>query len=252
MAGELFKKRREELGLEIKAVADALRINHEYLFAIEEDSFEKLPVAVYAVGYIRCYANYLGIDAGPVIQHFTSHLTSPKPSTIIPVSSSRRGFSKKLYIIFGILTGVVIFSVFLYTADNLTDTITTKKSVSAVKENDPISSLPVVADSVSEKMPAETEPQEIRMDETVPAAMEKASHQLDINALDTVWLQVKFTDGKVEDMLLRAGISEHWEFNGSATLKIGNAGGVTLKFDGKDLGSPGNPGQVVDLTFPPM
>ena len=46
-------------------------------------------------------------------------------------------------------------------------------------------------------------------------------------------------------------MSKDWSFAGSAVLKIGNAGGIALKFDGKDLGVPGKPGQVLNLKFPP-
>ena len=76
MSGEIFKKRREELGLDINEVSDTLKISSEYLISIENDMFDRLPVAVYTVGYIRCYAKYLEVDAGPVIANFSSHLLS--------------------------------------------------------------------------------------------------------------------------------------------------------------------------------
>ncbi|MDP2157580.1 MAG: helix-turn-helix domain-containing protein, partial [Nitrospirota bacterium] len=67
MAGELLKRRREELGLDLRKTADLLKIKEDYLASIEENLFEKLPVAVYTIGYIRCYATYLHIDPEPII-----------------------------------------------------------------------------------------------------------------------------------------------------------------------------------------
>jgi len=96
----------------------------------------------------------------------------------------------------------------------------------------------------------ETKPEETRICEPVPTAPVKKAHQVVITASDTVWLQIRFEDGKIEEVLLRSGDSKRWEFDGTAVLKIGNAGGVSLKFDGKDLGIPGNAGQVLNLTFP--
>lgn len=251
LAGEIFKKRREELGIEIKEVSDALKISAEYISAIENGIFDKLPVAVYSIGYIRNYAHYLGIDAEPIIQNFKSHLISPNPSTIIPVSSSRRGFSKILYALCAIPAGALIFSVFLYTANHQIDSKTSEKSTLSGKASNPTFSSPVAANSVSEKTPAKNDLQEAKLNEAVPAVVEKSGHLLDIKALETVWLQVRFADGKVEEMILRSGAYKHWEFNGSVMLKIGNAGGLTLKFDGKDLGIPGKSGQVLNLNFPP-
>jgi cytoskeletal protein RodZ len=67
VAGEILKKAREESGADINEVSDALKIRPEYLSAIENDSFDQLPVAVYTIGYIRCYAKYLcGVEAEPV------------------------------------------------------------------------------------------------------------------------------------------------------------------------------------------
>ena len=88
------------------------------------------------------------------------------------------------------------------------------------------------------------------MNESAPAVAVKGEHQLGITASDTVWLRIRFENGKQEEMLLKSGKSKSWKFGGPAVLKIGNAGGITLKFDGKDLGVPGDPGKVLDLTLP--
>ena len=46
-------------------------------------------------------------------------------------------------------------------------------------------------------------------------------------------------------------MSKDWSFADTAALRIGNAGGIAVKFDGKDLGVPGKPGQVLNLNLPP-
>jgi cytoskeletal protein RodZ len=251
VAGEILKKRREELGVEIKEVSDILKISSEYLSAIENDMFDKLPVAVYTIGYIRCYAKYLEVDAGPVIANFTSHLASPKPSTIIPVSSSRRNAPFYVYAIFFLLVGLLAFAVYIYTGENRTEGLKTEKIKAPVKVENTIPAVPSATNSVPVTMPELRNPEENQINESVPAVVEKEEHQLEITATDTVWLRIGFENGKFEEVLLKAGTPKSWEFEGPAQLKIGNAGGVTLKFDGKDLGVPGNPGQVLDLKFPP-
>ena len=250
MAGEILKKRREELGIDIREAADALKISPEYLASIENDIFDKLPVAVYTIGYIRCYAKYLNVDAEPVIINFVSHLTTPKPSTIIPVSSSRRKVPLYFYGILALVIGFLTFAVYTYTVKNRTGVMTAEKLKPSVEEKIPVPAARPTDAVAPGTVPVETKTEELKASEPLPTAPAKKAHHVVITASDTVWLQIRFEDGKIDEVLLRSGGSKRWEFDGTAMLKIGNAGGVSLKFDGKDLGTPGNTGQVLNLTFP--
>ena len=254
MSGEIFKKRREELGLDINEVSDTLKISSEYLVSIENDMFDRLPVAVYTVGYIRCYAKYLEVDAGPVISDFTSHLASPtKPSTIIPVSSSRRKVPVYVYAILLLIAGLSAFAVYTYTREygpNLTKVTAVEKVVPSVKERNIMPVVPLPLNSESANKSEDMKPAGNNMNESVPAVAVKAEHQLEVTASSAVWLRIRFENGKQEEMLFKSGESKTWKFAGPAVLKLGNAGGVTLKLDGKDLGVPGDPGKVLELTLP--
>ncbi|MBI1810953.1 MAG: helix-turn-helix domain-containing protein, partial [Nitrospirae bacterium] len=77
MPGEILKKKREELGYNIKEIAKTLRIRSDYLKAIEEGTFEKLPVEVYTKGYIREYAKFLKIDPKAVIKAYIEKISPP-------------------------------------------------------------------------------------------------------------------------------------------------------------------------------
>ena len=253
MAGEILKKRREELGFDIKQVADALKISSEYLISIEDDMFDKLPVAVYTIGYIRCYAKYLGVDAGPVIANFTSHLVSPKPPTVIPVSSSIRKVPGYVHAMLFFLAGLMVFAGYEYAGKEQPDSTpapTVEKVGPPVEGENIKPAVPLAENSAPVTMPAESNPEANPVNESALAAAAKAEHEMGITASATVWIRIRFENGKHEEMLLRTGESKNWKFGGTALLRIGNAGGVTLKFDGKDLGVPGAPGKVLDLTLP--
>ena len=254
MSGEIFKKRREELGLDINEVSDTLKISSEYLISIENDMFDRLPVAVYTVGYIRCYAKYLEVDAGPVISDFTSHLASPtKPSTIIPVSSSRRKVPVYVYAILLLIAGLSAFAVYTYTREygpNLTKVTAVEKVVPSVKERNIMPVVPLPLNNESAIKSEDIKPAGNNMNESVPAVAVQGEHQLEVTASSAVWLRIRFENGKQEEMLFKSGESKTWKFAGPAVLKLGNAGGVTLKLDGKDLGVPGDPGKVLELTLP--
>lgn len=68
--GVLMRECREHYGEDLRAVAQTLRIRLAYLQAIEQGQFEALPGATYAVGFIRAYADYLGLDSDAILQTF--------------------------------------------------------------------------------------------------------------------------------------------------------------------------------------
>jgi len=68
--GCILRRVREELGLDEKHIADRLHITVHYVKAIENDRYEKLPGLVFAKGYLKSYANIVGIDPDEVLASF--------------------------------------------------------------------------------------------------------------------------------------------------------------------------------------
>lgn len=68
--GQYLKSQREEQGLAFAEVAEMLRINRVYLQAIEDNEIDKLPGPTYAVGFVRAYAEHLGLDGAKVVERF--------------------------------------------------------------------------------------------------------------------------------------------------------------------------------------
>lgn len=75
--GQYFKQRREERGLSLKEVENATSIRSTYLEAIEQGRFHQVISPVYAKGFVRQYANFLGIDGDRFIEEY-SHLFGKK------------------------------------------------------------------------------------------------------------------------------------------------------------------------------
>ncbi|MFN3741929.1 MAG: RodZ domain-containing protein [Anaerolineales bacterium] len=77
----------------LEEVSKATRIRVSYLEALEADDFSRLPSPVQARGFLRLYANHLGLDLAKVIalaqqtQHEEQTLQGPLPS-IPPIPSS--------------------------------------------------------------------------------------------------------------------------------------------------------------------
>src|SRR5207302_10550694 len=75
MAGAMLRHQREALGLDLADVAAALRINPAYLAALEAGRPDELPGAVYAIGFIRAYADHLGLDNREMLRLFKQQST---------------------------------------------------------------------------------------------------------------------------------------------------------------------------------
>jgi cytoskeleton protein RodZ len=69
--GEFFKQVRETKGLTIDEVASKTRIRTDFVKALEEGNFAKLPDQVFARGFVRSYARSLGLDEDDAIQRFS-------------------------------------------------------------------------------------------------------------------------------------------------------------------------------------
>lgn len=96
--GASLRQAREETGQALGAAAAALRIRRPHLEAIEEGRFRELPGRVYAIGFIRAYADYLNLDADWVIDRFNEEvapggsdpdLNFPEPPTRAETSYRR-------------------------------------------------------------------------------------------------------------------------------------------------------------------
>jgi cytoskeleton protein RodZ len=68
--GEFFRQVRETKGLTIDEVASKTRIRTDFVKALEEGNFAKLPDQVFARGFVRSYARSLGLDEEDAIHRF--------------------------------------------------------------------------------------------------------------------------------------------------------------------------------------
>jgi cytoskeleton protein RodZ len=72
--GQDLHKTRQRRAKTLADVSSALKISSDYLTAIEEGRFEDLPARVYAVGYVRSYSAYLGLDARAFVARFKEEM----------------------------------------------------------------------------------------------------------------------------------------------------------------------------------
>jgi cytoskeleton protein RodZ len=104
--GSSLREARRRRGLEIDAVQRATRIRRRYLEAIEEDRFEQLPGGAYTRGFLREYAEFLGLDGGLYVQEYNERFAPSEETTIAPVPEQpfhRRRSGLPTYLVAGLV-----------------------------------------------------------------------------------------------------------------------------------------------------
>jgi cytoskeletal protein RodZ len=70
--GRILEHKRKEKGLSLGEVEEATKIRKRYLDGLERDDYAVLPAGVYAQGFLKTYANYLGLDGEELTRQLKS------------------------------------------------------------------------------------------------------------------------------------------------------------------------------------
>lgn len=68
--GATLRAARLNKGVDPDHVAETLKMKREHIEAIEDNDFTRLPGRTYAIGFVRSYSRYLGLDAEVMVQRF--------------------------------------------------------------------------------------------------------------------------------------------------------------------------------------
>ena len=87
--GAFLAAKRGERGLTLQQAASATRIRLEHLSALEADEPELLPAPVYARGYLRTYARYLGLDEESLVAKMSAEPQDPRRALGLEMAATR-------------------------------------------------------------------------------------------------------------------------------------------------------------------
>jgi cytoskeleton protein RodZ len=77
--GSQLRQARLDLKLTPENVAHILHLSPRQIVALENDDYDKLPGPTYVRGYLRGYAQLLGLSAEPVVESYSRSVTVNKP-----------------------------------------------------------------------------------------------------------------------------------------------------------------------------
>ena len=74
--GNSLREARERRGIDFAQAELATKIRGKYLRALEDEQFAMLPAQTYVKGFLRTYAEYLGLDGQLYVDEFNSRFVS--------------------------------------------------------------------------------------------------------------------------------------------------------------------------------
>jgi cytoskeleton protein RodZ len=83
--GRSLREARTRRGLDLPQIEHDTHIRAKFLSALEEDQFDVLPGPAYAKGFLRTYADYLGLDAQQFVDEYNSRFAAEEDPTAPPL-----------------------------------------------------------------------------------------------------------------------------------------------------------------------
>lgn len=90
--GNSLREARSRQGLGYPQVELATKIRAKYVRALEEEEFDILPAETYVKGFLRAYADYLGLDGQLYVDEYESRFSSEEHDG---VAAERRGRTRQ-------------------------------------------------------------------------------------------------------------------------------------------------------------
>ncbi|HEX5280831.1 MAG TPA: helix-turn-helix domain-containing protein [Micropepsaceae bacterium] len=72
--GQDLRKARLRKGEDLATIATNLKIRKDQLEALEESNFDRMPGRAYTIGFVRAYAQYLGLHAGECVERLKAEI----------------------------------------------------------------------------------------------------------------------------------------------------------------------------------
>jgi cytoskeletal protein RodZ len=241
--GGWLRRQREMREISLRDIADRTKISLRYLEAMEEDRFDLLPAPIFAKGFLREYARYVGLSPDEVVNHYLAvqQQQSPdedgvkkdqtlvnRPHRVKPVRSWTYG----LFLAIAVLALIGLIWALVWYNNH-------RREKPAADGTPP--PMPAIA--------APAEPAAAQVATTEPVVPEKPSAPLEVTLdfTSNCWVDVK-VDGKALLSEERVqGESLPVAAQKSVDIHLGNAGAAEIQVNGMAYAVNGKSGQVLDV-----
>jgi len=277
--GSLLRKSREERHMDLDAAVKATRITRHNLEALEKEEWDKLPSQVFVKGFLRSYAEFLGLDKELVLSLYQKRcpFKQYQPHALQGISAESGRWRLTIIVSFLAIVlvagmvylwaqkGSVTGKTFQYldtqstTEKKAGDTLTTEDI--QIQDNAGAQGLPTKKEAVPEDetgIPTELESGEDTTDREEPLIPEEVKDEqpllpkfvLTATVNSRTWIAISIDNESSREYLFRPGETMRWTAEDSFDILIGNAGGIEFSLNGNPIGHLGTEGKVVRLKLP--
>jgi hypothetical protein len=133
--GNSLREARVRQGLEYPQIELATKIRAKYIRALEDEQFGVLPAHTYVKGFLRTYAEFLGLDGQLYVDEFSSRFVADgledAPRRVTPRVHQNRGIERKVLVLalagIALLTALVIVAWKFGASDSGTPSVVTQQ-----------------------------------------------------------------------------------------------------------------------------
>ncbi len=242
LAGDVLQSERLRRGLSLAEVAAKTKIGVHLLQAIESNRFDLLPGGLFPRCFLRQYARVLNVDEMRVLVAFDEQfkeapLALPPPLPKSP-NPRLRFLSTCMWLALTIVASGAAYGIWQdFRAD------TEAKTMPQHRRTQPAAANPDAA-------PAQTS-SPAQAQQTPSVRTPDSGMHVVFTAKDPVWVSIQ-SDGKPAFTgTLDATQSKELDASAKVVALVGNAGGLTVSLNGKEIGLIGEHGEVRVLELTP-
>jgi cytoskeletal protein RodZ len=226
--GGWLRQQREIREMTLREISDVTKISLRYLEALEQNRFEALPAQVFAKGFLREYARYVGLDPDEVVNYFMVARQELEPEGASTRRLPSRLHSSTHWAYGLVLTGVVVA---LFGVVALVSFWAERRGADEA-EPPPIAA-PVFAPPAASPVAA--------------GSGNQAPLQVTLDFTQTCWVEALIDERERISELRVQGESLRLKASESVSLTLGNAAGVRIEVNGQPLEIAGDAETVRDL-----
>lgn len=239
--GEILRRARVYYNQSVDDVGAILRIRSSHLEAIEQGRIDDLPGRVYAFGFVRAYAEYLGLDGEKIVRLFKSQIgiqVVDRPDLHMPAAASESKSPNVIVVVGSLLVLAMGLSSLMFMGGN-----EEKVEITAAREIPPVPQ--EMYEDVGDVGPFPTATA-VTQDQITTDAKPAGAPPLVLKLKDSAWVEIRDVSGKaLLSRILKPGDS----YIVPAAVKglvldTGNVGALEFTVDGKVMSPLGEKGDV--------
>jgi cytoskeletal protein RodZ len=244
--GSILREQRESQGRAIAEIAEELCVTQRYLRAIEEDDLSGVPGLFFFKNFARQYAAVLGVDPARIRPALGALAEpedpQPRPEIRVPnrlVQATNRRHVPDVPLSWSVVGLVIVLlgcSGFY---------AWWKRSPEPVRAATPLSAPVVTVKAIAAPAPL------IQPESEQPPPAEASGVVLKLSATERTWLSISSDGKEIFSGILQPSESKTLTGLDRATMKVGNAGGIDVRWNGKVIAPLGPRGQVLTIRITP-